>query len=46
VPIRRVGCLTLGPDDSRLVTGATWSAEVWQIPIELLTGAEVRDRYA
>ena len=45
VGIRRVGCLMLGPDDSRLVTGATRSAEVWQIPIELLTAGEVRDRF-
>ena len=45
VRIRRVGCLMLGSDDSRLVTGATRSAEVWQIPIELLTAGEVRDRF-
>ena len=43
--LRRVGCLMLGPDDSRLVAGATRSAEVWQIPIELLTAAEVTDRF-
>jgi sarcosine oxidase len=43
--LHRVGLLTLGSDDSAVVAGATRSAAAWQIPIELLTGGEVKDRF-
>ena len=43
--MQRVGLLTLGPDDSAVVGGATRSAAAWQIPIELLTAGEVEDRF-
>jgi sarcosine oxidase len=43
--LRRVGCLTLGADSSPVVTGATRSATVWEIPIELLTSSEVTVRF-
>jgi sarcosine oxidase len=43
--LRRVGLLTLGPDDSAVVSGATRSAAEWQLPIELLTPSEVTSRF-
>jgi sarcosine oxidase len=43
--LHRVGLLTLGSGDSAVVVGATRSAAVWRIPIELLTGREVEDRF-
>jgi sarcosine oxidase len=43
--LHRIGCLTLGPADSPVVTGATRSATAWEIPVELLSSAEVRTRF-
>jgi sarcosine oxidase len=43
--LRRVGLLTLGPEDSAVVAGATRSAAAWQLPIELLTRSEVTSRF-
>ncbi len=43
--LRRAGLLTLGPDDSVVVAGATRSAAAWGIPIELLTATEVTARF-
>jgi sarcosine oxidase len=43
--LHRVGLLTLGSDDSAVVAGATRSAAACQVPVELLSGGGVKDRF-
>ncbi len=39
------GCLMVGEPDGRVIAGSKLSAETYGIPHEILTAAEIRDRY-